>query len=204
MTNGKELPSTLEWRVHAPDGTAVEILVQEESGTSLWRLFSCIHGLVVAFVIKLSRFFIKAWNIGVHDPRKFIHCLKVGTALSLVSLFYYMRTLYQGVGGNAMWAVMTVVVVFEYSIGNSYFIYFVFFFFHSTFLRNNSTKILLITVGATLYKCVNRATGTLLAGSLGFGVHWIAIQCGQNIQPIILEISVFLLGTLNENVTKPT
>ncbi|KAK1376620.1 Aluminum-activated malate transporter 10 [Heracleum sosnowskyi] len=161
MANGREVPSTLEWRVHAADGT-VEILVQE-SGTRR-RLFRRIHGLVVAFLIKLWTFFIKAWNIGVNDPRKFIHCLKVGTALSLVSLFYYMRTLYQGVGGNAMWAVMTVVVVFEYSIG------------------------------ATLYKCVNRATGTLLAGSLGFGVHWIAIQCGENIQPIILEISVFLLA----------
>lgn len=131
MANGKELPSTIEWRVHAPDGR-VEILVQE-SGTR-WRLFRWIQSLVVAFLIKLWRFLIKAWNIGVNDPRKFIHCLKVGTALSLVSLFYYMRTLYEGVGGNAMWAVMTVVVVFEYSIGNNYFIYF-FFSFDSTFLR---------------------------------------------------------------------
>lgn len=70
----------------------------------------------------------------------------------------------------------------------------------------------MITAGATLYKCVNRATGTLLAGSLGFGVHWMAIQCGENIQPIILEISVFLLGrstctffgAFDEYVIQPT
>ncbi|KAL1830348.1 hypothetical protein ACET3Z_008760 [Daucus carota] len=162
MTNGQELHTTLEWRVHAPDGT-VEILVQEELGPR-WRLFRWMHGLVAEFIIKLSTFMLKAWNIGVNDPKKFIHCLKVGTALSLVSLFYYMRTLYEGVGGNAMWAVMTVVVVFEYSIG------------------------------ATLYKCVNRAAGTLVAGVLGFGVHWMAIQCGEEIEPIVLEISVFLLA----------
>lgn len=128
MTTGKELPSTLEWRVHAPDGTMVEILVQE-SGPK-WRSFRLIHCLVVGFLIKLWRFMMKAWNIGVTDPRKFIHCLKVGTALSFVSLFYYMRTLYEGVGGNAMWAVMTVVVVLEYSIGN----YFILFCSSITFL----------------------------------------------------------------------
>lgn len=59
---------------------------------------------------------------------------------------------------------------------------------------NNLRNIILITVGATLYKCVNRAAGTLVAGVLGFGVHWMAIQCGEEIEPIVLEISVFLLG----------
>jgi hypothetical protein len=34
-----------------------------------------------------------------------------------VSLFYYFNPLYDGVGKNAMWAVMTVVVVFEYTAG---------------------------------------------------------------------------------------
>lgn len=67
--------------------------------------------------LSLSKFFEKAWNTGKSDPRKLMHCLKVGMALSLVSLFYYMRPLYEGVGGNAMWAVMTVVVVFEYTVG---------------------------------------------------------------------------------------
>ncbi|KAF2298040.1 hypothetical protein GH714_007572 [Hevea brasiliensis] len=67
-----------------------------------------------------------------------------GTALTVVSLFYYLRPLYEGFGGNAMWAIMTVVVVFEN------------------------------TVGATIYKSLNRVSGTSLAGLLAFSVHWVA------------------------------
>ncbi|KAK9279147.1 hypothetical protein L1049_012824 [Liquidambar formosana] len=88
-----------------------------------------------------------------------------GLSLSVVSLFYFMRPLYEGVGGNAMWAVMTVVVVFEY------------------------------TVGASLAKSINRITGTCIAGSLGIGVHWVARQSGDQLEPIILGTSVFLLAS---------
>lgn len=45
--------------------------------------------------------------------------LKVGLSLALVSIFYYTRPLYDGVGGAAMWAIMTVVVIFEYTVGES-------------------------------------------------------------------------------------
>lgn len=55
----------------------------------------------------------KAWDLGVDDPRKFFRCLKDGVSLMVVSLFYFMRPLYDGVGGNAIWAVMIVVAVFE-------------------------------------------------------------------------------------------
>ncbi|KAL3499074.1 hypothetical protein ACH5RR_041806 [Cinchona calisaya] len=41
----------------------------------------------------------------------------MGIAPSVVSLFYNMRPLYDGVGGTVMWAVMNVGVVFEYTIG---------------------------------------------------------------------------------------
>nr|GMC87001.1 aluminum-activated malate transporter 10 [Ipomoea batatas] len=120
--------------------------------------------IVWGFVVRIWSFIDKAWQLGKKEPRKVIHGFKVGLALSLVSLFYYLRPLYDDVGGNAMWAVMTVVVVFEY------------------------------TVGATLSKCVNRTLATFLAGSLGVGVHWIANQSGQKFQPIILQASVFLLA----------
>ena len=46
-----------------------------------------------------------------------IHSLKVGLALTLVSLFYYFKPLYDGFGFSTMWAVLTVVVVFEFSKG---------------------------------------------------------------------------------------
>ncbi|KAK7844491.1 aluminum-activated malate transporter 2 [Quercus suber] len=69
------------------------------------------------------------------DPRRVTHSIKVGLALSLVSLFYYYQPLYDNFGVSAMWAVMTVVVVFEFS------------------------------VGATLGKGLNRALATLLAAA---------------------------------------
>ncbi|KAH6835688.1 aluminum activated malate transporter family protein [Perilla frutescens var. hirtella] len=152
----------LEWTINMGDGTS-KVLVSECTSGS--RILRGLQGFVMGFVSKIGGFFQRAWRLGVNEPKKVIHCVKVGLALSLVSLFYYMRPLYEGVGGNAMWAVMTVVVVFEY------------------------------TVGASLCKCVNRATGTFLAGALGVGVHWVASHSGERFEPIILQGSVFLLAT---------
>lgn len=56
-------------------------------------------------------------KVGQDDPRRVIHSLKVGLALTLVSLLYYWRPLYDGFGVSGMWAVLTVVVVFEFSVG---------------------------------------------------------------------------------------
>lgn len=50
-------------------------------------------------------------------------------------------------------------------------------------------------VGATLSKGLNRGMATLLAGSLAIGIHWIAKQLGDQANPIIHSIAVFLLGT---------
>jgi membrane-bound metal-dependent hydrolase YbcI (DUF457 family) len=52
-----------------------------------------------------------------HDLRKLIHSIKVGTALVLVSLLYLLDPLFGQVGENAMWAIMTVVVIFEFFAG---------------------------------------------------------------------------------------
>jgi len=51
------------------------------------------------------------------DLRKLIHSVKVGTALVLVSLLYLLDPLFGHVGENAMWAIMTVVVIFEFFAG---------------------------------------------------------------------------------------
>lgn len=52
-----------------------------------------------------------------HDTRKLTHSIKVGIALVLVSLLYLLDPLYKQVGENAMWAIMTVVVIFEFYAG---------------------------------------------------------------------------------------
>ncbi|XP_012835628.1 PREDICTED: aluminum-activated malate transporter 10-like [Erythranthe guttata] len=154
----------LEWRINFPDGTS-KILVPHHHTISKTRFCRILHAFFVEGLFsKIYGFFREAWRLGMDDPKKFFHCFKVGIALSLVSLFYYMRPLYQGVGGNAMWAVLTVVVVFEY------------------------------TVGATLCKCLNKATATFLAGALGIGVHWIGSHFGEKLQPIFLQGSVFVLA----------
>lgn len=59
----------------------------------------------------------KIKKLGQDDPRRVNHSVKVGLAITLVSLFYYFEPLYDGFGDFAMWAVMTVVVVFEFSVG---------------------------------------------------------------------------------------
>jgi hypothetical protein len=87
-----QVQGSLEWRVTVPEGSSVT--VEHEAG-----------------------FARKVWKIGADDPRRAVHSLKVGLALTLVSIVYYTRPVYDGVGGNAMWAVMTVVVVFEYTVG---------------------------------------------------------------------------------------
>lgn len=106
----------VEWTINVADGTSKTLVPECSSGSRIWR------GLQ-GFMSKMGGFFQRAWRIGVNEPKKFMHCVKVGLALSLVSLFYYMRPLYEGVGGNAMWAIMTVVVVFEYTVGRSLSLY---------------------------------------------------------------------------------
>ncbi|XP_023749148.1 aluminum-activated malate transporter 8 [Lactuca sativa] len=108
-------------------------------------------------------FAIKAKSIGVDDPRRIVHSLKVALAITLVSMVYYLQPLYNGMGDAGMWAILTVVVVFEY------------------------------TVGATLCKGMNRGLATLLAGALGIGAESFASLFGTTAKPILLGCLVFVL-----------
>ncbi|CAH9080039.1 unnamed protein product [Cuscuta epithymum] len=56
-------------------------------------------------------------SVGREDPRRLIHAVKVGISLTLVSLLYLLEPLFKEVGQNAIWAVMTVVVVLEFTAG---------------------------------------------------------------------------------------
>lgn len=114
MAQQKEVTNKVEWKIRVADGSSKDMV--PESGHE-GRAWLGIQGLITGLALKVGIFFKKAWGIAVDDPRKVIHCLKVGMALTVVSLFYYMRPLYEGVGRNAMWGVLTVVVVFENSVG---------------------------------------------------------------------------------------
>ncbi|KAL6005646.1 hypothetical protein ACLOJK_006216 [Asimina triloba] len=163
MASGKQASSGgLEWRLQISDGQSRELVPEMKWGRRAWRYAV---ELMVGLRMGAWRVMERMWKLGADDPRRVVHSIKVGLALTMVSFFYYLRPLYDGVGGNAMWAVMTVVVVFEFS------------------------------VGATLSKGLNRGMATLLAGSLAIGVHELAQRSGDKAQPIVLGISVFLLAS---------
>ncbi|KAJ6947797.1 hypothetical protein NC651_002227 [Populus alba x Populus x berolinensis] len=101
-------------------------------------------------------------KLAQEDPRRVVHSLKVGLALTLVStILYYPRPVYIHFDFDAVWAVMTVVLVFEFS------------------------------VGATLGRGFNRVIATFLAGGLGIGAHYLAKLSGHIGEPILLVFLVF-------------
>lgn len=76
---------------------------------------------------KAKRFIKLQWQkilkLGKDDPRRVTHSIKVGISLTLVSLLYLLEPLFNGngaikeIGENVLWAVMTVVVVLEFTAG---------------------------------------------------------------------------------------
>ncbi|CAM8883036.1 unnamed protein product [Rhodiola kirilowii] len=106
------------------------------------------------------------WNLGKDDPRRVTHALKVGISITFVSLLYLLEPLSKGIGENAIWAVMTVVVVLEF------------------------------TAGATLCKGLNRGLGTLLAGSLAFLFEFIATEYGQVFRAVFIGSAVLTVGAV--------
>ncbi|KAI4313315.1 hypothetical protein L6164_026305 [Bauhinia variegata] len=143
--------------------------IGNRSPIRLWNTY------LYSFAENTKRFPGLAWRttrkVGREDPRRVIHSLKVGLALTLVSLLYLMEPLFKGVGQNAMWAVMTVVVVMEF------------------------------TAGATLSKGLNRGFGTVLAGSLAFLIEYVADIPGRVFRATIIGAAVFLIGAASAYVS---
>ncbi|OMP03814.1 Aluminum-activated malate transporter [Corchorus olitorius] len=107
----------------------------------------------------------KARQLGKEDPRRVYHSLKVGLALTLITIFYYFKPVYD-YGENAMWAILTVVLVLEFS------------------------------VGATLGKGLNRMFATLTGGALGIVTHRIATLSGKIGEPILISTFVFIMAAI--------
>lgn len=87
------------------EGKAPAVSEQKRSGCAL-------------ILAVLSRNFSRVVNVG--DTRRLVHAAKVGLALVLVSLLYMLEVVHDRLGDNAIWAVMTVVVVFEFTAGKNF------------------------------------------------------------------------------------
>ncbi|CAL5032211.1 unnamed protein product [Urochloa decumbens] len=140
-----------------------------ESNTSL--LASCWERLCSATMdrlncpVVLTGFTEKMAKIARDDKRRVAHSLKFGLALTLVSVFYYVTPLFNGWGNSTIWAVITVLFVMEF------------------------------TVGATLSKGIYRVLATLAAGLLAVGAHLVARLCGEEGEPVVLAVLVFLVAS---------
>ncbi|GKV27000.1 hypothetical protein SLEP1_g36210 [Rubroshorea leprosula] len=108
----------------------------------------------------------KVWEFCKEDSKRLTFSFKVGLAVLLVSLLILLRAPYETFGTNIIWSILTVAIMFEY------------------------------TVGATFNRGFNRALGSLLAGILAIAVGQLALHAGRVAEPFIIGISIFLIGAL--------
>ncbi|KAL8160381.1 hypothetical protein V2J09_001918 [Rumex salicifolius] len=126
-----------------------------EDGSSKPNLFSTACDKIHNLWLQTRETSIKAYEMGRSDPRKVVFAAKMGLALALISLLVFFKEP-ESISSYSVWAVMTVVVVFEFSIG------------------------------ATFNKGFNRALGTVSAGTLSVGLGELSKLTGVLEEPIII------------------
>ena len=89
----------------------------EEQGKR-WFSYIFISDKVSGFFKEVRHVADKAWQMGMLDPRKIIFSAKMGLALMLISLLIFWKEPIKELSEHSVWAILTVVVVFEFSIGN--------------------------------------------------------------------------------------
>ncbi|KAL8233059.1 hypothetical protein R6Q57_002837 [Mikania cordata] len=62
-------------------------------------------------------FVVSAYNMGRSDPKKFMFGVKSGLAFAIVSALTYVTEPVQMISENIIWAILTVILIFEYNAG---------------------------------------------------------------------------------------
>ncbi|XP_072953632.1 aluminum-activated malate transporter 9-like isoform X2 [Typha angustifolia] len=123
-----------------------------ERGGCLRRIADFLAGIPA----RLWGMAVEGWEFGRSDPRKVVFAAKMGLALTLISLLIFLKEPFKDISRYSVWAILTVVVVFEFSIG------------------------------ATLSKGFNRGLGTLTAGGLALGVAELSTLTGPLEEVILM------------------
>ncbi|KAL2234976.1 aluminum-activated malate transporter 4-like isoform X2 [Sesamum indicum] len=121
---------------------------RNEDDTITCSCFKLMHDRVLQLWLDSCNFSKKALEMGRNDPRKVIYAIKMGFALALVSLFIFWKKP-ADVSQFSIWAILTVIVMFEFSIG------------------------------ATFIKGFNRGLGTFCAGMLAFLFAELSLLAGE-------------------------
>ncbi|KAG8055512.1 hypothetical protein GUJ93_ZPchr0001g32681 [Zizania palustris] len=116
----------------------------------------------------LPRYAAEAWAFATDEDagRRVAFAFKAGLAMLLASLMVLVGELYRLFGTNAAWSILTVGIMFEY------------------------------TVGATFNRGFNRAVGSMVAGGVAIAVIWISLRCGSVAEPYVIGLSIFLVGAV--------
>ncbi|XP_017702247.2 aluminum-activated malate transporter 5-like [Phoenix dactylifera] len=133
-------------------GVGLDFDEEEEKRGCLRRLGAGIAGMWG----KARELVEKGWKFGRSDPRKVVFGAKMGLALTLTSFIIFLKEPSMDLTKHSVWAILTVVVIFEFSIGS------------------------------TLSKGFNRAIGTLTAGGLALGVAELSKLTGQFEELVII------------------
>ncbi|XP_061374679.1 aluminum-activated malate transporter 4-like [Gastrolobium bilobum] len=139
-----------------------EFGLDDDDGDTKRSVLDALSDRVVNLRNGSKEFAWKLYEMGRSDRRKVLFAMKAGLSLAFVSLFIYIKE--EELSKYSIWAILTVVVVFEFS------------------------------VGATLNKGFNRALGTISAGVLALGIAQLTVLVGPAFDELIIVVAIFIAG----------